>query len=43
MVQVNVRVPPELHAAMMKRAEKDGKTVSAVVNAAISNYVKGIK
>ena len=43
MVQVNVRVPPDLHAAMLKLAAKQGGTVSAVVNAAIHDYVKASK
>jgi hypothetical protein len=39
MVQVNVRVDPDLYASLKKRAGKDGQTVTAAISDAIRNYL----
>lgn len=41
MVQVNVRIDPALYAKVKRRAKTERETVTAVVNAALSAYVKG--
>ena len=41
MVQVNVRVPPELHAWLMREAKTEGASVTAVVTAALLSYRDG--
>jgi predicted HicB family RNase H-like nuclease len=38
MVQVNVRVPPELHTRLTERASRTQTTVTAVVTQALSEY-----
>ena len=42
MVQVNVRIAPTLYAKVKSRAKREGVTVTAAVNAALTAYtVKG--
>jgi hypothetical protein len=43
MVQVNVRVPPELHKQLTAQARKQGTTVTAVVATAIRQHLNGSK
>lgn len=39
MVQVNVRVPPELHTRLLAEASKTQATVTTVVTKAIAEYL----
>lgn len=41
MVQVNVRVPPELHTRLLGKAAETQTTVTAVVTQALSAYLGG--
>jgi predicted HicB family RNase H-like nuclease len=43
MVQVNVRIPPELHTRLMAEATKTQATATAVVTKALSAYLAGEK
>lgn len=39
MVQVNVRVPPELHERLIAEVSNTGTTVTAVVTRALEQYL----
>jgi predicted HicB family RNase H-like nuclease len=41
MVQVNVRIPPELHTRLMAEVAKQQTTATAVVTEALSKFLKG--
>jgi predicted HicB family RNase H-like nuclease len=38
MVQVNVRIPPDLHDKVMTEADRDGATITAVVTRALHEH-----
>lgn len=40
MVQVNVRIPPELHTRLLAEAAKTSATATAVVTNAIESYLR---
>ena len=40
MVQVNVRVEPELYDSLKERAKTDGHTVTAAISDALKSYLK---
>ena len=40
MVQVNVRIPPDLHAALEARRDFDRTTATKVVQTALENYLR---
>jgi hypothetical protein len=38
MVQVNVRIPPDLHTKILSEATRDGDTITAVVTRALHEH-----